>query len=286
MSQAHILYVFALVMSAVGLQHVSSDAKARDRDAPNPVILVVDHVPKCGGTFVNFMAETLVDADSLRLVHEEFQLTADDYGPGKFVVGMVRNPFEYYISMWVYQGYFDRVTQEEMAAMRPLGVPAGSHPEDPARFSKFLHFFSDPEIGLLSWLMFFSYLDADGVVAQTGWDWKGTVSDAFSDATTAASMRAKVLTALRGFSLEDSPVDCWVYTEDATAATRACFQRFSDLGGKVDMLSFEAKVEDDHTNSREHLGCSAIYTQETLDFVRSGDSELFRAFGYPLECTA
>jgi len=253
---------------------------------PSPKVLVVDHVPKCGGTFVTFMANMTIDPSSLQLVHESAQLKQEDTGPGKMVMGMIRNPFEYYISIWAYLGYFRRLTPEEFLEIRPLGYPAGSDPADAARFAKFLKYFSDKDLGLLSFLIYYSYLDFEGLINETDYDYKGTVADAFGNTTEGLEKKQKVIAALKNFSAEREPVDCWVHTENATEDTRSCFSRFAAMGGLVNFTGFDVGLSMQVLNAKEHLGCSALYTNETLEFVRSSDAELFRAFGYATDCTS
>eukprot|EP00971_Amphidinium_carterae_P114498 2268544-Amphidinium_carterae.1 len=231
------------------------------------------------------MANMSIDPSSLQLVHESAQLKREDTGPGKMIVGMIRNPFKYYISIWAYLGYFRRLTPEEFLEIRPLGSPAGSDPADPARFAKFLQYFSDKDLGLLSFLIYYSYLDFQGLINETDYDYKGTVDDAFNT-TDGLEKKQLVIAALRNFSAEGQPVDCWVHTENATEDARSCFTRFAAMGGLVNFTGFDVGLSMQVLNAKDHLGCSALYTNETLDFVRSSDRELFRAFGYPTECTS
>mmetsp|Transcript_6891 Transcript_6891/g.12188 ORF Transcript_6891/g.12188 Transcript_6891/m.12188 type:complete len:283 (+) Transcript_6891:70-918(+) len=282
------MLTFAIAAASAVLTHglhVHRAAETPSNYGSNSV-MVVDHVPKCGGTFVNYMAENSVEPAHLRLVHEEFQLGPQDVGPGMFVIGMVRNPFDYYISMWAYQGYWSELSHKDMERIRPLGEPAGSHPEDAERFGRFLEYFSDPELGLLSFLMYFSYLDFDGVVPTSQWPWRGTVKTFLGNATTRASRREKVTQALTALSTSSSPVDCWVKTEEATADTTSCFQEFAARGGLVNFTAFDEALAAQYQNSHDHLSCSHIYNADTLRFVQTGDAELFQAFGYPLTCEA
>mmetsp|Transcript_56445 Transcript_56445/g.104499 ORF Transcript_56445/g.104499 Transcript_56445/m.104499 type:complete len:290 (+) Transcript_56445:64-933(+) len=269
-----------------GLLLHAKDDKALAQTETSPAILVVDHVPKCGGTFVTFMANMSVDPSSLQLVHESAQLKREDTGPGKMVLGMIRNPFEYYISIWAYLGYMRRLTPEEFLEIRPLGYPAGTDPEDAARFGKFLKYFSDKDLGLLSFLIYYSYLDFQGLINETDYDYKGTVADAFGNTTEGLVKKQQVIAAMKNFSAQGEPVDCWVHTENATEDTRSCFSRFAAMGGLVNFTDFDLGLSMQVLNAKEHLGCSALYTNETLDFVRSSDSELFRAFGYSTDCTS
>jgi len=283
------LFGFALTVSSAVLTHGLHLQRSGDTppsSSGTDSVMVVDHVPKCGGTFVNFMAENSVEPAHLQLVHEEFQLGPDDVGPGKFVIGMVRNPFDYYISMWAYQGYWEQLSKKDFESIRPLGDPAGSHPSDAARFKRFLDYFSHPDLGLLSFLMYFSYLDFDGTVPASQWPWRGTVKEFLGNEATRASRTQKVTAALQALSGSSSPVDCWVRTEDATADTTSCFQQFASMGGLVNFTAFDAALAAEHTNSHNHVACSELYDAETLQFVQTGDAALFRAFGYPLTCTA
>mmetsp|Transcript_45794 Transcript_45794/g.83952 ORF Transcript_45794/g.83952 Transcript_45794/m.83952 type:complete len:286 (+) Transcript_45794:116-973(+) len=279
--------VALLYLPLVSALHVlrSSD-QAASRNQTTHHMLVVDHVPKCAGTFVNFMAKHSVNDTNLRLVHERFQLTTDDVGPGKFVVGMVRNPFDYYISLWAYQGYIEELSEEDFAAIRPLGHPPGNHSEDATRFQLFLERFSDRELGLLSFLMFFSYLDFDGLVPSSKWPWRGTVKKFLGNETTRLTRRQRVWAALDEFSGAKSPVNCWVKTEDASASTQTCFQEFAAQGGEVNFTAFQAALDSQYTNSNKHFSCSQVYTNESLSFVKTGDAEIFRIFGYPQRCVA
>mmetsp|Transcript_46736 Transcript_46736/g.109005 ORF Transcript_46736/g.109005 Transcript_46736/m.109005 type:complete len:266 (+) Transcript_46736:73-870(+) len=220
------LLVYAPLVNGI---HMLLSDKVLSRNATQHLLIVV-HVPKCAGTFVNFMAKHSIDSSHRRLVHEGFQLTADDVGPGKFVVGMVRSPFDYYISLWAYQGYIDDLSEEDFNAIRPLGYPAGNHSEDAARFQLFLERFSGSELGLLSFLLFFSYVDFDGLVPATKWPWHGTVKQFLGNETTRLPRQQRVDDALKQLSGDTSPVNCWIKTEDATATTQACFQEFAAQG--------------------------------------------------------
>mmetsp|Transcript_43240 Transcript_43240/g.99674 ORF Transcript_43240/g.99674 Transcript_43240/m.99674 type:complete len:289 (-) Transcript_43240:94-960(-) len=276
-----LLQSFAAVRGVL-LRH--NDNVATNVSAAPPSILVVDHVPKCAGTFVNFMARGAVDPSALELVTEADKLTKDNLGNGRFILGMVRNPIDYYISIWAYKGYFDYFTAEEFQQIKPLGDPAGADPEDAARFKRFVMLFSDRDLGLLSFLVYYSYLDLNGIIPET-WDYHGRVGDAFQGSD-GQQNKAAVIADLQRFSEENSTVDCWVRTESATEDTTQCFQRFAALGGPVNFTAFTESLEVEFTNTGSHLGCGALYDAELLDYVRAGDAEVFRAFHYPTTCSS
>mmetsp|Transcript_8387 Transcript_8387/g.18809 ORF Transcript_8387/g.18809 Transcript_8387/m.18809 type:complete len:287 (-) Transcript_8387:100-960(-) len=278
------LVILVTELASISAQAVFHLNAVRHNVSEPSKVLVVDHVPKCGGTFLINLAKQSVDRSTLLIVQEQEQLQESDMGEDKFIVGVIRNPFDYYISLWAYKTYKDRLGADLWEDIIPLGDPAGSHPEDPARFARFLKIFSDPDLGLLSFLFYYSYLDAANLVRTTTWHYKGTVGDAFGPSLDDIIKKQKILKALRRVSLDTSPVDCWVHTEDASENARVCFEQFAQLGGVVDFVALNEVLAEGHVNSNEHEGCNRLYDRELREYVLAADAEMFRIFGYSSQC--
>lgn len=263
-----------------------------DGDPHQQKHLVLNHLAKCGGSFAKRVLWEAVPGPRLRIQEEETSLSEKDLEQNNFIIGIVRNPFDYYVSLWAYTSEpftccFKRALtlqqrQETLGRERPLG----SSVEDRERFRRWLRAVSSEELGVLSLRFYGSYL--------RGWDGPGASSLPYNwqyiTARSAAAQAAapKVNAALANFSgaVVAGPVSCWVQTEALTEGLRSCLQRYEAEVGLpvVDWAAFNRSAATSDQNDAPHAPCSEFYDRESADLVAAGDAHLFRAFGYARGC--
>lgn len=253
--------------------------------------LTFNHMPKCGGTFVKDILRDCVKDQSLHVIQED--QSAPPHDASQFVVGIVRNPFDYYVSLWAYSSCGTNwgtrfrnalTTQQQLdllasklkcfdAENAPLTSapppPLGTDSEDVMRFRKWLAAVNNKNVGTASMRFFYSY--ADNAAAHYP---LGKSSFQLVDHTIEA---AKIVDELEKF---DSTRTCWVRTDNLVSTLRDCLVEFEAHGGDVDWAAFGDAVEVSWKNPSPHVSTSEFYDEESTKTVLHYDAALFRMFGF------
>jgi hypothetical protein len=251
--------------------------------------LTVNHNPKCGGTFVrDALSASVADA----YIQEEFEpvtMDATSTRATDFVVGMVRNPFSYYVSLWSYNScvtgrFINALTAEEKSEVLAqeahckawnLGVDA----DDRVRFRKWLKLVNHPDVGLASMRFYFKYV----ANSELGVQWGGETAKRCINGE--GKCKGNFISAdviADGFHQFDSRKDkiCWVETGHLTETTKACLIQFEKEGGHVDWTAFDNSVESGYRNPAPHGKISLFYDHESIQSVLTQDRYLFQYFQF------
>lgn len=246
--------------------------------------LVMNHLAKCGGSFVKRVLFEAVPGP-LRIENEAVSLSKRDVANRNFIIGLIRNPFDYYVSLWAFTStprtccFKQALTSNEREETLGRDHPLGSSEDDRARFRKWLRTVNARELGVLSLRFYGSYLRQS---PDLPFSWH-------SHTANAPSMRehaALISDAIGNFS-EASPVSCWVHSEQLEADLRGCLVQYETEVGQpvVNWASFNRSVgTKEDTNDSEHVPCEEMYDEESRKFVEQGDLKLLEAFGYPRRC--
>lgn len=237
------------------------------------------HLAKTGIT----TTRTLLQAAIPNLeMQPAFQSASKEEHELKFLVGTIRNPCDYYVSLWSYSAshpshLFDELAHDGAAGYIYNGV---SQSKDRARdvlsFRNFLAHISGnaaPGMGAYSGRIAYAYIPDSGL------------SGDFSMGHYTAEQIHNARKMLSNFNPDD--VDCWVDTENIFSDIRACLQRYeAKLGGSVSWSDFNAKVTSQEldTNPSAHLPCKAYFDKTTEALVRKMDDQVFQKFGFKSCC--
>ena len=207
--------------------------------------LVYKHFPKTGGTYVRAHLGKLIPDDML-VVIEEFDslssLTTD--AADSFVIGSIRAPCEYYLSLWSYGSHgkgwqfaaSDSATQQELYGRSP----PFDNKQDRER--------------LTAWLL-------ENAALLTG--------------------RVRQSYGLERHEL--AAVDCWLHTEQLHDDLRDCLLEYEARQGTVNWRSFPGEGVE-RLNSATHAPCEVMFDSSLQALVREMDGRVFSAFNYSSCC--
>eukprot|EP00401_Gymnodinium_catenatum_P018878 CAMPEP_0117578408 /NCGR_PEP_ID=MMETSP0784-20121206/63988_1 /TAXON_ID=39447 /ORGANISM="" /LENGTH=268 /DNA_ID=CAMNT_0005378071 /DNA_START=252 /DNA_END=1056 /DNA_ORIENTATION=+ len=233
----------------------------------------------------------------LQIETENDLVSIDDVGD--FIIGTIRNPFDFYVSFWAFSStnstdamYRRIFTEAEQTELFGQDEPKGASEEDRARFRKWLSLVSTKDLGLMSLRFYAKYVDAGkesmdfepNALYRKHWRRVHWVSDTVPSFVQAFPERQRhVNDALRRFSTAVANETCWVHTENVVEDTRRCLQAYEAETGSnaVDWRRFDAAIGNTNRVHTQHVACSDFYDDEAADLVLQGDSTIFRVFGYP-----
>ena len=216
--------------------------------------LLLKHFPKAGGTFARGVIGKAVGA-KLLIVKGEFDgVRADDWRR-HFVVGLVREPCAYYVSLFAFgssrpaAGAFSRsmyAVYGKQAASQAYGqTPPYDGPDDVRRFRRWVR--RDDVRGV----MYGRFLSEYG---------------------------------------RQPFVDCWANTANLSATLRSCVHEFAQQGGRVDWDAFAAaeRLAHEHRrspnageNASPHAACEAYYDDDLARAVTLGfDATVYAQLGF------
>jgi hypothetical protein len=91
-----------------------------------------------------------------------------------------------------------------------------------------------------------------------------------------------ILTSLDTFTIQDTAIDCWIFTENMVESMTNCFKKFEEIAGpgSVDWHQYELAAAKPAKNPSPHVQCKELYDDHLAAFVSRSESALLRAFGY------
>lgn len=138
----------------------------RPREGVNEhkIDITINHLAKAGGTFVHDMVEHSLPKDRLTWEREGDGITEFE-SKENFVIGMVRNPLNYYVSLWSYTSdknhccFRNSIPVELQEDVFGHDAVLGSTEADKQRFRRWLRLVSTQDLGLMSMRFYGSYLN-------------------------------------------------------------------------------------------------------------------------------
>lgn len=242
---------------------------------PGGKVLTYDHMPKAGGTYLEHMLRTAVKMRHFHLLREFDTLQTQDVLT-TFTVGSIRNPCDYYLSLWSYGvehgGAMKHTIPPDVQYVYNTTTPDKSSQEDIDHFRAWVKGINVPGWpGVMSVRFAKSYVrDAAGIDGS-----RAPVSLPRGDLTI-------VRRDMRRF--EKDHVDCWVRTENMNEDTTECLKRWESAGGMVYWEDYNAAQATAPLWSSDHLPCSSYFDQETANLVWSLEGPIFRLFNYNTCC--
>jgi len=284
---AVVIVWFCIILGAAGIKLPSKPPERKiavvshcHEDDGADEIFTVNHLPKAGGTLVKKIIQASLKSQSTNIENEQDSLTAEELS-ATFVVGLIRNPFNYYISLWSFnsggRGTFRHaLTPKQRDEYLGNGQGAdrmwGDSEEDVERFRKWIRLVNHEEMGVLTYRFFFSY------VSQPA----GASSFPLSSTARQEIQRnSSLLGAMEhGYQTAKRQI-CWVHTESLVNDLRSCLEEYESPSGRgslVDWGSFEELAASGPIWSTNHATCGTFYDQGTIDYVAKSDRHVFEAF--------
>lgn len=257
-----ILWALGLTLRAAHAGDVRAGALQPD-GAPPPT-LVYNHMPKAGGTTLVAVFQAVIPAEQLKIETE--METVENEKAGSFVVGSVREPCDYYLSLWAYgvsgEGRFHNSVTHKCGGNSELLYGVDPSPAASATFRQWLAVAVDsmgmrfnnsyPQRALVDCWVRTEFLDSD-------------------------TMRC-----LEQYSARGGSVD-W-----GAAAVELSPQKHAQRRqAQRPVRSSSVSKEGEEVNTSEHGECAEYYDDASAKRVLTGgDAFLGQAFGYGACCDA
>eukprot|EP00812_Abedinium_dasypus_P006161 NODE_1776_length_1064_cov_628.483647.p1 GENE.NODE_1776_length_1064_cov_628.483647~~NODE_1776_length_1064_cov_628.483647.p1 ORF type:complete len:293 (+),score=32.88 NODE_1776_length_1064_cov_628.483647:3-881(+) len=195
----------------------------------------------------------------------------------RFVIGTIRNPCEWYVSLYSYcaaeRGWFHLETPSSLKRVN-----------DPKTFRKWLRWVSHSEKA-----------PSRDLVAGPG-----LLSVRFAKAFTyemagLPEARALMYLSKNAFhqyekalkTFDASNVDCWIHTGNFAEGVRECLRRYEGISGvAIDWNRVEKVLRGQKQNKSTHKPCVSFFDEQAEAFVRSADAHMFRLFNFTSCCDA
>jgi len=269
------------VQKQIALELVDVKAGGSQRDLlrnPSSAKLLFDHMPKAGGTFLRDLLKASVGRKAFYLLHE-FEGPDKQQKDDFFIIGSIRNPCDYYVSLWAYgaegHGRFKHRIAGGRKSQRVYRTKskAKDSPKDVQAFRRWMRLISVPGApGTLSIRLATSY---SGVVGLAG----------LAGPPTEYGQAKLELVAKAVSDISPSSVDCWVRTETLVKDAKHCLEIYGNSTGKhVDWQAFQKVLKRGSAKSSTHGSCKAYFDKSTAALVRQGDGDIFHKFGYETCC--
>lgn len=244
-------------------------------------ILTLNHLPKAGGSFLKHIIRASLKSQNTNIENEADCLKAEELS-ATFVVGLIRNPFHWYISLWSYNSggngaFCNALTPKQRDEYLGDGQGAdrvwGDSDEDVKRFRKWIRLVNHEEMGVLTYRFFFSYV-SQPTGAATGYPISSTARQEIQ-------RNSSLLDAMEHGYRDAKRQICWVHTETIVSDIRGCLEEYESPSGRgslVDWGRFEELANSSGHNPSNHAACGTFYDQGTVDYVVKSDRHVFEAF--------
>jgi hypothetical protein len=194
------------------------------------------------------------DTSGHTFIHHDLQVNADD-AANFFVIGLVRRPCDYQLSVW--SSGSKNNYHRNPALAKAQGWWGASPPYDNDEDREKFNIWLDNVIGNRDSNR--GFYDGNGVVFMSA--------------------------ALNKRYPDPSKVHCWVRTHKMTEDLKTCMQKYEACGGKYDHEGLSASnvaaakaLADEGTPPSEHAACSSFYNSSMLSKVMSTEQEVVNAY--------
>jgi len=252
---------------------VMADAPRRwEVGAVKPLLL--KHMSKTGGVFMKQLFEKVMAGIPFISLNETNALTEKRRG-SSFVIAGVRNPCDYYVSLWAYQStkpWVKNGTDEEAVLERDMFFSEGN--SNATKFMNWLSWVQGSHNSVMTYRFFETLVDKkEGLTC-----WGRNVEHCQEDFNDAAVDKA-----MSTFK-PSSEVDCWVRAENFLGDIVTCLKLYESVAGVTVHWEALEKFTGYSMNGSEHGPCEDYYNQDMADNVLQKDRRMFEAFGYSTCC--
>jgi len=224
-----------------------------------------EHFAKSGGTYIRTILRQL-DIDFI--ISNEFERACDKNK--HFVIGALREPASYYVSMWSYGAklsgrFFDSF---EFGDGEPVinGLPLYGDPEDNQYFINWYnHITSVNPYGLWTYRVMYKYYNGSYLMD----DVKHLVSPAYDNYE------------VEFIDILTHNVNCWIETSFMEENIRVCLQQYAaETGYPLNEPQLEETLIEGRKlghNKSKHRECSYYWTPKLLTILLAKDGPLIKA---------
>ena len=266
-------------------------------DAPPPpaLQLAYKHMSKCGGSYlVSLLVNMTRGMHGLLnkdFFDEEHAVTPERHA-GSFIIGSIRNPCDYYVSLWAFQSQKTWAIVQNAAHGGTLWQPEATtcdrgrkcplQPEsansDPDKFEAWVNLTMRKQPGVHGVLThrFYDQLVEQRDSLQCWADNLLECADAYNETAVSSGMAS--------FD-PDANVDCWVRTEMFDDDVKRCLVEYEQRSGAMlNWVAFDKRVPD--MNKAGHAPCKDFFAAKPglESKIMHADRELAQAFHYPSCC--
>lgn len=242
---------------------------------PDAANLLYDHMPKAGGTFLIKLFNAAIGRENFETRTEFENVTQDDVD-NNFVVGSVRNPCDYYLSLWAYG-------VERGGAMKHLIMP--EHLRDYVYHTRSAHKNSTEDIRRFRrWIRLISSKGHPGVMSiRFAKSYAVLEQDIPGFLPPQALNKEELDSVARALATPDykDRVSCWVKAERLDRDAVQCLHKWHHVTGRdINWRAFNEALSNANHLSSSHGRCKEYYTSKLAQAVRDLEAPIFRDFGY------
>lgn len=237
--------------------------------------LLYDHMPKADGTFLSDILRKGAEKKHF-VLRREFDSLTDSDRLNTFTVGSVRNPCDYYVSLWSYgveQGgsLFAKVPPEQRWVYSTKAEMKNSQ-ADIFAFRKWVQYMNRPGFpGIMSVRFAKSYVK--GVDVDAKWP-PASLND---------TVLREVNQKLAAFDKQD--IKCWVHHETLVQDADSCLLKWSfHSHTRPQWGDYNEAKKASFKKASTHAPCTAYFDAATAEMVKDAEQHIFRLFDYPTCC--
>lgn len=234
-----------------------------------------DHMPKTGGTYLMKLFNSAVGSQNFEKRSEFANVTQDDID-NNFIVGSVRNPCDYYLSLWAYG-------VEHGGAMKHTIRPASTRDYVYHTTSKYKNSTEDIR-RFRRWVRLISKKGHPGVMSIRFAQSYAVLEKAIPAAFPPQHLKKDELdTVARALATPDykNRVNCWVKAEKLGRGASECLNQWHTLTGrKINWRGYNEALGHANRLESSHGRCRDYFTYKLAQAVRDLEAPIFRDFDY------
>jgi len=240
--------------------------------------VLYNHMPKAGGTFLMRLLRAAVGRKHYD-IRTEFQGMSRSDVNHNYVVGSVRNPCNYYLSLWSFGAERGGKMMSSIPKDKRYVYNTTSRNKDSkADIKKFRE-----------WVWMVNRPGFPGIMSVRFGRSYGNLNDTVVSAKPPFVLSVADLNAVRR-SLSDTSkfmrrVNCWVRTESMDRGAHRCLLKYHNLTKlKVDWDAYRVQFKVGDQFQSSHGSCRDYFTPTLAAAVRRYESPIFKAFNYTKCC--
>lgn len=250
-----------------------------------PPSLWYNHLAKTGGTFLRTALKDVVmmppSGGGIGVLDEVHGL--GDVPRPFFLIGSIRNPCDYYVSLWAANS-FGRGPLSELDPhlKRNLGRDFQQKfgtANDIASFRRWIRAIVGQKVGLLTVRLWVKYL------ADSPERFNGCAARSTCLGPTALSNETEIFEEVRSANFT-SLADCWVRTGNLVQDAEHCLRVYEERSGKTEVrwAKWHKDTKQIFRNPSLHVPCHEYYDNATESLVWDRDRLVFEAFDFGQCC--
>lgn len=245
--------------------------------------LLYNHFAKTGGSFIKTLMRAAFSRQQLRVLEEDQGMgPIFKRGHSYWVIGSLRNPCDYYVSMWAYNsccgGFVSRYSSRlrKFLGNRTHKDDKFGAEEDVNNFRRWVRELSDDTYNYETIRMWVNYYAEAPHPYYDCRRRKLCVDDPEIEYNMTRDMHSESMASL---------ANCWVMTDNLVDDLRACLEQYqAETNNAVNFTRYDELVANTAKNPSMHQHCAHYYDEDTAQFVKERDLLLVKAFDFKTCC--